>query len=200
MKDSSGVDREREEEDLRRTLRPFLAEDESLLWCGRPSRKARPKPGNLFRRIFGLFFFGFAVLWAVVASKAFPLMALFAIPFMVVGLFVTFGEGISENELRRTTVYAVTNRRVLIVGTGKKTCVRECRYSSITSVQMDLHGDGTGTLRFLPGAYLDAAESMVATAFSGRPGTGLPSEVQTAFADIPDPQRVYDTVNVFLSK
>ena len=95
-----------------------LQKDEKIVWKGRPT-PSRCASVGLFQSFFGIFFFGFAIVWTVMASKAeeagfFPL---FGIPFMAVGAWMVSGP-LRHYRWGKRTYYAITNNRILIVTTG----------------------------------------------------------------------------------
>ena len=71
-------------------------------------------------------------------------MALWGIPFVIIGQYLIWGRFLTDAWLKRKTYYAVTNRRVLIVQDGWKHKVRSCYLEAIPEIVRE--GDGTGTL------------------------------------------------------
>ncbi len=136
--------------DLRAELSPYLHPDETLLWVGQPytTRKFRPNP---FVVIFMLFWFGFAVFWTVTASAAGGFFGLFGIPFLLIGGYMLYTLFIGQKKQLEQTVYAVTDRRAIILYTDRRgTGCTEFLISRLSNITMD-EVDGTvGTIRFLP--------------------------------------------------
>ena len=77
--------------------RPYLLEDEYILWKGRPER------GNIFRQgdwmvvIFAVMWLGFSLFWEFSALKSVMsgggslFLALWGLPFVAIGLYLLFG-------------------------------------------------------------------------------------------------------------
>lgn len=128
-------------------LQPELGAGETLLWVG------RPPPGVLFEKSdwstipFSIFWAGFSFFWeASVLRSGAPLgMALFGIPFVLIGIYLTVGRFFHDAWKRKRTVYGVTNERVLIAEQGGTRSL-ELRGADITAVED--HADGTGTITF----------------------------------------------------
>jgi len=104
MIDPAGADRGQ--------FQPFLLTGERLLWTGRPTRGA---PFNCSGLAFGLVFLGFACFWTffsyVLAGEIW--FSAFGIPFILAGLFMVFGRPLLNLFVRKRTIYAVTDRRLL---------------------------------------------------------------------------------------
>lgn len=108
---------------------PFLAPDETIEWCGQPAPKEKKEISQI---LFGCFYSGFAVFWAIMASQASLFFALFALPFFLAGLFVIFGQ--KTKKLRLNTYYAVTDQRCIIVSQYKDLSFVDYRYSTMTGI------------------------------------------------------------------
>ena len=121
-----------------------LLPDETIVWKGRPDPLKSASVGAL-KALFGLFFFGFAVFWTVMASQG-GLFALFGIPFVAVGAWMVSGP--ARDYLRAgKSYYAVTDRRVLIVTAGGSYKVNAIVAGDITDYERTDKGDGTGSIR-----------------------------------------------------
>lgn len=101
---------------------PYLDEGEDLVWEGRPNPGLRFRISDIFKSIFGLFFFGFALFWIIMASTIgagapggmgliFPL---FGLPFVVIGAYMMVGRFFWDSFVRSKTVYALTTKRGII--------------------------------------------------------------------------------------
>ena len=125
---------------------------ERLQWSGRPRRGLLLAPSDMILIPFSLLWGGFVVFWEAMAvtMKAPAFMALFGVPFVIVGLYIVVGRFAVDAWLRGRTHYAITDRRVLIL--------REAPWPSLTAVQLDRlpeatvteGADGSGTIRFGP--------------------------------------------------
>lgn len=143
--------------DVLEIARDEMAPDERLFWAGRPDAK-RLAFQTLPIVLFGIPWTCFTVFWVAVAAQgvwgsdtrapgAFVLFPLFGIPFVLVGLgmlsapFWAYRKG-------QQTVYAVSDRRVLIIGGGKTRSVQSYTNEDIGTIERKERGDGSGDLIF----------------------------------------------------
>ena len=136
-----------------------LQSGESLYWAGTADPR-RAAFAALPTAIFGIPFAGFALFWVTQAYHAtsamsksgnnsftngFRLFPLFGIPFLFVGLGIilaplwVFLKGAS-------TVYAVTNQRVMIISGGTSRSVKSFTPADIVSVEHRERPDGSGDI------------------------------------------------------
>jgi hypothetical protein len=135
-----------------------LMAGESLLWTGRPNPGVIFHSDDLYVIPFGLLWGGFAIFWEAGvlgfwgngAKNGTPstFMAIWGIPFIVIGQYLIWGRFIHDAWLKRRTYYAVTNRRVLVMQEGWKQKTSWVYISSIPTVERE--GTTTGTLWFGP--------------------------------------------------
>ena len=177
--------------DLRAELAPYLHPDENLLWTGQPytSRKFRPNPLVV---IFMVFWFGFAVFWTVTAASAGGFFGLFGIPFMLIGGFMLYHILFGQKKQLAATVYAVTDRRAIILSVDRRgTGCTEFLFSRLSNVTMDEVTGTTGTIRFLPDQpYYTGYESP-----RYRRGRSPDYDLRTAFLCIDRVQEVYRLIS-----
>lgn len=124
----------------------YLEADEYILWQGKPEGNNYFRHEDIFRVPFGIFFFIFACVWAGGVSMASPAFALFALPFMAVGLYLSFGMIIHRTILLKKTDYAITNKKLIRVAGSKVDMVRA---DQVNNMQITMNKDGTGTIVFL---------------------------------------------------
>ena len=147
------MDRYQAEQEINRQLDP----GEGLLWSGAPS-PARMALSALPATVFGIPFTGFAAFWIYTAftatSKAasspggaWNLFPLFGIPFLLIGLGMLTAPLWALLAAGRT-LYAVTNRRALIVSGLFSTSVKSYTHSEIHELQRVERSGGTGDLYF----------------------------------------------------
>src|SRR2546426_4277893 len=129
---------------------------EGVLWCGMPS-PSRLALSAIPAMILGIPFTGFAVFWMYMVfsmmSRSHPpggawsLFPLFGLPFLLIGIgmlttplwaFLAAGR----------TVYAVTNRRALILSRIGATRVKSYTHEDIHELQHVEREDGSGDLYF----------------------------------------------------
>jgi hypothetical protein len=178
--------------DLRAEIAPYLHPDETLLWVGQPytSKKFRPNPLMV---VFMLFWFGFAVFWTVTASAAGGFFGLFGIPFLLIGGFMLYTLLIGQKKQLERTVYAVTERRAIILSADRRgTDCTEFLFSRLPNISMEEVNGTTGTIRFLPDT------PYYGTSFESprmRRNRAADYELRSAFLAIDDVQTVYRLIS-----
>jgi Bacterial PH domain len=151
-----------------------LQSGESLYWTGTADPR-RAAFATLPTAIFGIPFAGFALFWVTQAYHAtsamsrssnnaftngFRLFPLFGIPFLFVGLGIilaplwVFLKGAS-------TVYAVTNQRVMIITGGNSRSVKSFTPADIVSVEHRERPDGSGDIVILTTGTIRANNNLV---------------------------------------
>lgn len=135
--------------ELYQMISPFL-HDEEVLWIGQPYASVRYRP-NLFITVFALFWLGFAVFWTVSATAMGGLFGLFGIPFVCVGVFMLYTFFIGQRKQFAGTVYAVTDRRAIIVTNGRHgTNCTEFIFRNLQTVNLTSVKGTAGTICFVP--------------------------------------------------
>lgn len=127
-----------------------LLPGEKLLWKGSPEPGIRLRPRDAFLFLFGLFFFGFSIVWEYIAftngSPGFFLI--WGIPFIAVGTYLVIGRFFWEAYKRKRTAYTLTDRRALIqvntVGRSQKAVALK----EVAEIELEERGDGMGTIVF----------------------------------------------------
>jgi len=118
---------------------------------------------------------GFALFWegGVLHADAPLVFKLWGIPFVLVGLYISFGRFVVDAKKRAATVYAVTDRRVLIITRffGKK--VVTLLRSRLPEISVSEHRDGRGTLTFGPETTARGQPASPAFEFIADPKTVL---------------------------
>ena len=127
-------------------FRQYLEADEFILWQGKPEKGNYFRREDIFRIPFGIFFFIFACVWAAGASIASPVFALFALPFMAVGIYVSVGVVIHRAIILSKTDYAITNKKLIRVAGNKVDMVYA---NQVNNMEMTMNKDGTGSIIFL---------------------------------------------------
>ncbi len=133
-----------------------LQPGESLCWTG----VADPRRATLSAipaALFGIPFAGFALFWISGAyhasssiskspnafAKSFSFFPLFGLPFLLVGLAIVLAP-LWAYLKGRSTVYAVTNQRVLVISGTSNRSVKSCTPADIVSVEHRERPDGSG--------------------------------------------------------
>ncbi|OIH94163.1 MULTISPECIES: hypothetical protein [unclassified Curtobacterium] len=106
--------------DPQSTARAHLGPDEQLYWAGTSDPAKRFSGRDGFLVPFSLLWLGFVVFWMVsaITGGAPPFFLLFGTVFVLIGLHITAGRFIVKQHRKRTTVYAVTDRRALVITPG----------------------------------------------------------------------------------
>ncbi|CAL4869970.1 hypothetical protein MMA231_04268 (plasmid) [Asticcacaulis sp. MM231] len=138
-----------------------LNADEKLLWSGTPIQGLRFHQSDFLLVPFSLMWGGFAFFWEAsvlyssgvrvsvsppyITGTFFSFMALWGIPFCLVGLYVIFGRFFFDAAARANTVYAVTDRRIIIVA---RTSVRSLAFGTLPQLELKEGSNGRGSIIF----------------------------------------------------
>ena len=126
--------------------RPYLAPGEAILWRDKPEKGHLFSGRDFFLIPFGIFYCGFAIFWTVSALTVAPLpFAMFGVPFICVGLYITIGRSIHTASVRKRTVYVITNQKILR-RRGNKIDMLDAK--TMPAIHVTARTDGTGTIQF----------------------------------------------------
>jgi hypothetical protein len=169
-----------------------LQSGESLYWSGAadPSRAAL---SALPAAIFGIPFAGFALFWINGAyhasshiskrpdafAKGFSFFPLFGLPFLIIGLGIVLAP-LWAYLTGRSTVYAVTNQRVMVITGGARRSVRSLTPADIVAVEHRERPDGSGDIVLLTNALMRSNNSV--------------SQVKVVLCGIPNVKQVAEQV------
>ena len=94
---------------------------------------------------FSLVWCGFAFFWefGVISSGAPIFMAIFGLPFIAVGLYITVGRFLWKAYIRKRTAYVITNKKI-IRKQGSR--IDTLDKSAIMNTDARLYSDGNGTI------------------------------------------------------
>ncbi len=126
---------------LRNLVEEELEADETIVWVGQPLAR-RFVLRSLPRMIMGIPFAGFALFWIGGGGFNVPLMFLVLLGFwMMLSPFL---------ELRRAknTAYVLTDRRAIIVRSGRSTVAQSCGPEVLKDTLRRERADGSGDLNF----------------------------------------------------
>ena len=167
-------------------LKPWLLPAEHVLWSGRPPRGLRLSAQDAFLIPFSLVWGGFALFWnvGVWAVDAPLLFRLFGLPFLAVGLYLVVGRFFHDAWRRGRILYAVTNRRILFLRTGRAAGIVSHDLSALPALSFTERRDGSGTIAFDPEPV---------QAFAGRT-RAWPASPSRAFEGIERVRTVYDLI------
>lgn len=179
--------------DLYDQIKPYLDQDETLLWTGQPIGKA-PVPNKPFLVIFMIFWMGFAVFWTVSAAAMGGFFGIFGIFFIAFGAFGFYNALFGQNRVLKTAVYAVTDRRAIILTNGRNglNCT-EYIFANLPHISLESVKGTCGTIRFVQntvqydhrGRYHDHSAAW---------------HTQTAFIMIEDVHSVYRLITAQLGR
>ncbi|MBM6919627.1 hypothetical protein H6A12_00390 [Phocea massiliensis] len=125
----------------------YINDDEYVLWQGKPERGNLFSGRDIFLILFGIAWLSFCGFWEFTAlqSNASPILVLWGIPFILVGLYLLFGQFIRRANMRGKTYYVITTRKIL-VKTGNRIQMYDGK--DLPAMHIQLHKNGTGTIRF----------------------------------------------------
>jgi hypothetical protein len=152
-------------------LLPDLMPGERVLWTGQPDTRILFTPADRFMVPFSILWCGFAIVWEAGAlgllffgdsqgGDAPLLFPLFGVPFVLIGLYMVAGRFAYKAYQKRRTLYAVTDKRVLILTLTGRRRLTALFLSAIPSVQKSTRADGTGTITFGPQAPFGSYPNM----------------------------------------
>ena len=172
-------------------LDSYLDAGERLLWSGQPKRGLRLQGSDIVMIPFSLMWGGFAIFWEASVlglvqmnahQKTPPIfMAIWGIPFVVIGLYMIAGRFFFDAATRAKTWYAVTDQRILIVKTFFSSSVTSFDYAQLPALNLNERGDHSGDIIF-GSPFAD---------FSTRNSR---RNMAPGFYLLPDARRIYDLI------
>ncbi len=137
-------------EEAKNVFKPFLRSGEELLWSAQPKQGIKFRTQDLFLTPFSILWGGFAIFWeAMVLWMGAPLiMALFGIPFVLIGLHLMIGRFFYDAFLRSKMHYAISNRRALIFYKGKESQIFSWDLNDCKHLSLSRSRENSGTLNF----------------------------------------------------
>ena len=149
-----------------------LQSGESIYWTG-TADPARAALSALPASLFGIPFAGFALFWISQALRAtnglskshnsfasgFSVFPLFGLPFLFVGLGIVLAP-LWAYLKGRSTVYAVTNQRVMIITGGSNRSVKSLTPVDILGVDHSERPDGSGDIYIMTAGVMRTNNSV----------------------------------------
>ncbi len=132
--------------------KPYLADQERVLWIGKPE-KGRLFTGRDFVMLpFSVIWLSFSVIWEIAAFQSgAPLFSLlFGLPFVAIGLYLLFGGIIQKIRLKGRTFYAITNQKIIIKRGNK---IEMYDGWDLPPMSIQIHKNGNGTILFQETLY-----------------------------------------------
>lgn len=143
--------------DEQQLLQNELTSGESLLWAGKPNPRVIFHPSDLYMIPFSLMWGGFAIFWEGEVTGLFgfghgkpapSLFLLWGIPFVLAGQYLIWGRFFYAAWKKKHIVYAVTNRRALVLSLFPRSKTIFAFIDGLPTVDKELRSDGIGTLKF----------------------------------------------------
>jgi hypothetical protein len=171
-----------------------LLPGEHVVWEGRPLRHRVFRRTDLLLVPFSVMWCGFAVFWesGVLFSGAPTFMALWGVPFVLIGLYLVAGRFVVRVVSSRHTRYTVTDHRVLVHSGWSGDRLRTQYLNALPPPVITERADGSGSLAF--GGFPGLTDAF--TAGRGRGWNAWSSEPSPTpiLWDVPDISRVRDLV------
>lgn len=171
---------------LKQRLQKEVGKGERVIWA------ERPKQGLIFRSSdgclipFSLAWGGFAIFWEtmVITMDAPIFMAIFGIPFVVIGLYLIVGRFFHDKYIRKKMIYGLTEKQI-IIKRGDNT--RFVDLTALTDIQITEKKNGSGSILF--NSKYDNRNNKNSSSLSFAPlGSGL------SFEAIPNVRYVYNQI------
>jgi hypothetical protein len=131
---------------------------ERIVWSGQPKQGFLLKPADALLIPFSLLWGAFAIFWeasviavAIEGKLPFPIsiiFPLFGFPFVLIGLYMTFGRFFFDRAQRSKTYYALTNERAIILSGLRSHNVKSIDYKNLPEINISTKKDGPGTITF----------------------------------------------------
>ncbi len=172
--------------DLEIELKQHLDSDEKLIWKGTPRQGIIIKGSDAFMIPFSLMWGGFAFFWefSVVNSEVPFFFMLWGIPFVLIGLYLIIGRFYYDSKLRKSTIYGITQNRIIIKSGVFKKSIKSLNIRTLTDVTLNEKSDGSGTIVLGP-------EPGMYGMFRGTGWPGAGNKMVPAIELIPDVRKVY---------
>lgn len=164
-----------------------LDRGERQLWAGAPRRGLVLRASDAFMIPFSVLWAGFAFFWelSVLRDGAPLFFALWGVPFVLVGFYITVGRFFVDARRRARTTYAVTSERIIISSGAFNPSVKSLNLATLSDVTLHERRDGSGTITF-------GSTSPLVAMYAGTPWPGVPQV--PSFEMIPDARRVYGII------
>ncbi len=136
-------------------VKPYLKENETVLWADKPAKRFIYLPADLFSILIGGFWILFSMFWLSLTIKPAlegatgteMLLPYLSIPFFVIGLWFVIVKNIATAYKRKYIIYAITNKRVLIVYRNKG-YLEQYLFTDIASAEVKEGKDQIGSVFF----------------------------------------------------
>lgn len=124
----------------------YILPGESILWRGKPEKGNVISGEQLIMIPFSLIFLAFSLFWEYNAFlSGIPIMMIWGIPFVAVGLYLLFGRALHDVMMQNKTYYVITNRKI-IIKVGNRINMYDA--ADLPSMSVRIHKNGNGTITF----------------------------------------------------
>ena len=132
---------------------PLLRQGERVLWQGRPERVKIIRKADFALIPFSFAWCGFALFWEynAIVHGAPIFMALFGVPFVIIGLYISVGRLIMRGIIMKRTAYVITTQKIL---RRQNTKIDMQNLDSLPRLAFEMNDDGTGTIFIGESAHL----------------------------------------------
>ena len=137
---------------LAEKLRPDLLPGERIVWTGRPMPGRLFTASDVFLVPFSLLWGGFALYWEASVlglgggRHASGFFVLWGVPFVLIGIYSIAGRFFYKACRNRRTVYAITDRRLLVLTSTFGRRVQSAFLGTLPGVSTSMGSDGVGTI------------------------------------------------------
>jgi hypothetical protein len=174
--------------EVEQALRAELSPGEDLLWSARPVQGVRFRTGDFLFVPFSLMAAVFAIFWEYVAvAQERPLfLAIWGLPFVLMGFYITVGRFFVDSAARSRTYYGLTDQRAIILHGFFRRTVKSVALQGLQEMSLHERADHGGTIT------LGREPAVFATwAGAGWPNSGkLPPTFELA----EDARKVHDLI------
>jgi hypothetical protein len=137
-------------------LSGHLDSDEKTLWHGSPPAGIMFRKSDVLVVPFTFLWFGFALFWeggvlgifASAPNRAPVFFPLFGLMFVCVGFYIAIGRFFWDALVRGQTLYALTNRRAIILTGFPNRGLRSIAVNTATEISTEERADGAGDVFF----------------------------------------------------
>ena len=180
-------------------LQRELSPGEALLWWGQPDPRRLFTPMDVVFVPFSLLWGGFAFFWEGLVLTSIVrqgpvgwFFALWGLPFVAMGCYITFGRFLVKRHVARRTWYGVTSKRVLSVSTAFRRSTRSAAFKRLPGLEVSVGRSGVGTITF---GHWGGLAGMYANSGLAWFGWGWGGARPMSFFDVPDARRVYELID-----
>jgi len=168
-------------------IQKHMVKEEKLLWSGKPN----------YRKIFNvrdIFFIPFTIVFAIFIITNFTNktkgLNIFNFVIYLVALYMVIGRFIAKIYYKRKILYAVTDKRILIIIVGKHERIITKYINNLSNIDISTSKNGNGTITFGDASLFNTFYS---NTFITPPWNRHNFE-DTVFYDISDARKVYELV------